>query len=81
MVAVLTEIGILARGQEDHQAEADGARAVLVSATGPLALLGLLRGQVLQAAIVHLAHVAGDDLAELGARRLGLGRGSQQGKK
>ena len=54
------------------QAQADGPRPVLVSAAGPVALLGLLRGQVLKAAIVHLADVARDDLAELRAGQLGL---------
>ena len=77
VVAVQPEIGIFARGQEDHQPQADGPRPVLVSAAGPVALLGLLRGQVLQAAIVHLAHVARDDLAELRAGKLRLCPASQ----
>ncbi len=43
----------------------------------PVALLGLGLGQVLQAAVVHLAHVARDDLAGTAGEPLGSGRGGQ----
>ena len=74
MVAVLSEIWILSRGQEHQEPQADGAGTVLVSPACPFPLVVLLRGKILQAAIVHLAHITRNDLAEFRARngRLGL---------
>ena len=75
VVAVRSEVGVLARGEEDHQAHPGDARPLLAAL--PVALLGLGLGQVLQAAVVHLAHVARDDLAGTAGEPLGSGRGGQ----
>ena len=86
MIAVEPEVRVLARGEHDHQpergrADAGGADAVVLATVAPFAAFLLTVGQILQAAVVDLAHVAGNRFAETDGRVLATARaGSRQAR-
>ena len=69
VVAVEAEIGIFAGGEESHQRQAGDGGALLLIV--PAAFGRLIGGEILQAAIVHFANVAGDDFALVFVGKLG----------
>jgi hypothetical protein len=70
VIAIQAEVGVFAGGQKHHQRHAGHTGPLLAAAAGPIAVFALRGGQVLQAAIVDLAHVARHNLADANRRRL-----------
>ena len=63
LVAVEAEVGVFARGQKGHQGHAGDAGSLL--SAPPVACVGLGFGEILQTAVVHLANVTRNDLADV----------------
>ncbi len=74
VIAVRPEVGVFATGEEDHQGHPGRARPVFTPAAGPVPVFPLCGREVLQAAVVHLAHVARNHFAKPRRRQLRLRR-------